>query len=422
MDKILEELKRNILEKGPQKHFYSNLSVTQPLQDSSVVNTSLLHGFEYLQKSWFSELSRIENSSSSSSSEIYTSLLALDILGDDLFSFLSSFQTNNGKTQDNCEQQKTTCSHFISTLHNFICPDCGLGSFNLFKVEDHMSEDVKKILPDDANTTALAVSILFRDGLLGQKPAENITRLLLNNSDGNGAILFFLQNVQDSSSGSESNEKFESESANNFVDLSTCANVLRLLYQMDMHYEAIELELFLYDKMHNWNLVLSDNANVHLTSDVFLFFLCRALNGAKEDTKTKFLPSIELAVDKSMSSLYELIENSEHVLSPIQTSLKILTTIQLSIMDSTLVHTSTPHRMRKLYEHLLCMQNKNNGSWPQDFTFFKVPTTYGNTDEGVPFGSKALTTIFAMKAIYSYYYDYNKRQRLNHMKNLSAIY
>jgi len=316
MEEILQELIRSTQEKGPSnKQFYSNLSITKPIHDHVEIHQRLedavsslksrfksTQGFQsqlYTSRNCAIESTRVDNffKIPACTGEVLTSVLVLDLLFNHVENerfILPSFQ-------------EIICNfppEVLDELHDFIVPSCGISTFNLFKqfhqgitptpspppnlhnnllsredfdsgndsptffqTQEDSSDNVTCIvdnIPDDINTSMLALFVLLHQGILQVKPVESVLQWIISNvfnyEEGNvnqevpqnSEIL-----SEEHSSLSITSFKFpvfiHGQQKSSIFDAVGVANLLNLLYHLDFSHELLlnEAEEFLLKTLND---------------------------------------------------------------------------------------------------------------------------------------------------------------------------
>lgn len=302
MDEILKELIRSTQERGPlNKQFYSNLSITKPIHDHVEIHQRLEDAITYLQSRFKSgqgfqsnlytsrncaiESTRVDSffKIPAFTGEVLTSVLVLDLLFNHVENerfILPSFQ-------------EIICNfppEILDELHDFIVPSCGISTFNLFKqfqqattptpspppnlhnnllcredfdsgndsptsfqTQEGSSENVTCLvdnIPDDINTSMLALYVLLHQGILQTKPVESVLQWIISNvlnyEEGN-----VNQEVAEKSEILQEEHKSLSVTSFKFpvfihghpknlaFDAVGVANLLSLLYHLDFSHELL---------------------------------------------------------------------------------------------------------------------------------------------------------------------------------------
>lgn len=374
--------------------------------------------------------------------EIYTSILALDAL--------------------ECDTSSPTMSALsptvIQNLIEFILPETGVGTFSIFKAQSNKKNDKKNNLSrpnsaatssgcssrseefdmdatslhlsdgcddnqeneaitnlsimtqslplDDCNTTALALSVLLREGILDIKPTASVTELLLSNVGDvhnlrPGVIRTFLGD-------------------GDVTDAVTCANVLYLYYILteDVDTEGHDIvgswsgmsqnftenvtntENFLLETLnkllicdYSFNEVTitsteSCSYQLHPSPDALLYALSRCTEISNK-AKNLFGEPLTLLLDKRVGSS----------VSPLRLAMRILSADCLGLLsqDGVWIRRKLEAECCKLAE----IQDPGDGGWPED-VMFKIKIKQENDDSvshQVHFGGRALSTIFAVRAL-----------------------
>ncbi|OXA50032.1 hypothetical protein Fcan01_14781 [Folsomia candida] len=477
MEEILQNLIKSYSENKvePNKFkFYSNLAVTQPLQQKCEFTRKIEKGIAFLSerilalsgnglqshpvllsemqsstdnKESFDSLLNSETSATPTSHlvEQYTSILALDILGD----------VDPTESED---ESSRLSPKVIKSLINFILPDTGVSTFGIFKPNQNLdlllssssprpnsatsssgcsssefdmdradsslsdttnvkcdqeeegvvmeNDNKADCITDDCNTTALALSVLLREGILDIKPTASVTELLLSNVGDfskddlhPGVIRTFLN-------GSET------------IDAVTCANVLYLYYVLtedisedvngssdgvgvSLNYtENVEsTQQFLLQTVEN--LLKSLNADehdndfilpfeLHHSPDTFLYALSRCTSISNE-ARNRFA--------EPLISLLERRVGTSPSGGPISLAMRILSADCLGLLGPDGIW------MRRKLEAECCkleaLQNDSDGGWVAD-SLFKINLKNGSEQEkeqDVYFGGRDLSTVFACRAL-----------------------
>jgi hypothetical protein len=242
----------------------------------------------------------------------------------------------------------------ILTLKKFLVGQDEYGIFNFFENTG--------LLADDVDCTALCLRALLKEGSFDRGRAKIIARLLISNINEEGIIQVYLP------------PRSEREGR---VDAVVCANVMCLLYQLGLDSEAKKTEDFLYQTLENKAYL---NGTLYYPSpDAFLYFLSRAISVSPAALR-RFENLLAMRIRERFGATSRPLDLAMRILAADRINL-------LQIEEDQLLEIILPEKQK-----LEKLQRKEDGAWPKD-ALFKT----GRMD--IYFGSKALTTAFAVKAL-----------------------
>lgn len=226
------------------------------------------------------------------------------------------------------------------------------------------------LLPQDVDDTSLATLNLLRHRKMSRKAAMQVADAIIANVDEKGVIQTYFP---------------PTGGRDGRIDLSVCANAMRLIHQLGRGHEALPTEDYLYSFLDKMRL-LNQTGSLYYGNHAFFYFMWDALK-ISESLNKRFA---DLFADRVVTS----IGSSE---SPIDLASRIIVTSEMGL--------SNYMEIDKLYR----LQQKD-GSWPID-------VAYTGSRKNLYWGSKMVTTAFALRAL-----DNDVVTQLNHkMRTLPVL-
>jgi hypothetical protein len=218
-------------------------------------------------------------------------------------------------------------------------------TFNFFKQRD--------LLPDDVDDTALGLISLLKNNCITKEECLFTSKLIISNT--NDTIV----NEQPKREGIIQIYLHPRGRRENYIDLVVCANVINLLYKLDLENEARATENYLLKILEN-NDYFNGGWN-YFSPDTILFFIYKA-------NKDRFK-------DLLFKRVKERIGTTSH---PLDLAMRVKICKDFDINNN------------ELYK-LKSLQNED-GSWSKD-------SLYRSGSSKLYFGGKVISTIFALAAL-----------------------
>ncbi|CAL8107540.1 unnamed protein product [Orchesella dallaii] len=280
--------------------------------------------------------------------DVFTSITALDLLGDSL--------------SPQCK----------AILRKFVTPESVTGTVNFNKYQH--------VIPDDVEDTGLYHYVFLRDGLLqNDKRILDVTRLIYLNKGQNGIIQLYYTPCED-----KRKERLEA---------GCLSNAMRFLYYIGASEEAEKTEDYLYHWLVSGKY--QEGTRYYPSPDTFLFFCSKAISlneKAKGRFETELVNAVKERVSMNNGGDYKSTtgDNMERKLYPLDVALQILALNNLGKLGAS----EFAETAGKLVELLKNMQEES-GAWPKD-ALFKL----GGSDTYL--GGRVVSTIFAVAALQAF--------------------
>lgn len=207
--------------------------------------------------------------------------------------------------------------------------------------------------PNDPETTAVCYHALLKTNAIKEAEITTLAKSIYENVNDDGIIRTYYV--------SKESPRY------NRLDAVGIINILRFAYELRHEHLVKPSEDYVFNWLNSGNY--KKGTLYYHNGSTFLYF-CSQLASTNYPTKVRFMDSLRQEFVKI---------NKDDLKYPLDYALNILTGVELGIRDEVLV------------EKLLDMQNLS-GSWPAD-------AMYGTNHSKILFGSKSLSTIFAVLAL-----------------------
>lgn len=207
--------------------------------------------------------------------------------------------------------------------------------------------------PNDSETTAVCYHALLKTNTVTYMEIASLAQSVYENINDDGVIQVYFV--------SKDNPRY------NRLDAVSIINMLRFAYELRHENSVQRSEDYVFNWLNSGNY--KTGTLYYPSPHTFLYF-CSQLASTNYQTKLKFMDTLRREFEQT---------NQNDLKFPLDYALNILTGVELGIRNESLV------------EQLLDMQ-RNDGSWPAD-------ALYATNQTKVYFGSKSISTIFAVLAL-----------------------